>query len=118
MADAGLFVGWSAPVTGREAKGLEVFGEAVAFYGNCQEAGEIESFETVFLDAHGGGLAGFLLLRGSAEQCATLRARDDFQRITTRASLVVADLGVINAVIDEGVGDQVAVYQEAIAEIV
>jgi hypothetical protein len=117
MADAGVFVGWGAPVTGREAKGLEVFGEAVAFYGGCQEAGEIESFETVFLSPHGNGLAGFFLLRGSSDQCAALRARDDFQRITTRAGLIVDDLGVIDAVIDEGIGPQLEVYQGAIADI-
>ena len=27
MADAGLFIGWGAPVRGREATGLEVFTE-------------------------------------------------------------------------------------------
>jgi hypothetical protein len=117
MADAGLFVGWGPPVRGRETKGLDVFGEAIAFYGTCQEAGEIESFETVLLGPHGGDLSGFFLLRGSEEQCATLRARDDFQRITTRAAMVVDNLGVIPAVIDDGVGDQIAVYQEAISAI-
>jgi hypothetical protein len=104
-------------VRGRETKGLDVFGEAIAFYGTCQEAGEIESFETVLLGPHGGDLSGFFLLRGSEEQCAALRARDDFQRITTRAAMVVDNLGVIPAVIDEGVGDQIAVYQEAISAI-
>lgn len=117
MADAGLFVGWGAPVTGREAKGLEVFGEAVAFYGRCQEAGEIESVETVFLSPHGGGLAGFFLLGGTPEQCVALRERDDFQRILTRAGLVVQDLGVIAATTGAAVGEQVAIYQEAIADI-
>ncbi len=61
MADAGLFVGWGAPVTGREAKGLEVFAEAGAFYGASQEAGDIESVEVFFLASHGGGLSGFFL---------------------------------------------------------
>ena len=36
MADAGLFIGWGAPVRGREAKGLEVFTEALAYYGRLQ----------------------------------------------------------------------------------
>jgi hypothetical protein len=117
MADAGLFVGWGPPVPGREAKGLEVFAEAGAFYGTCQEAGEIESFEVVFLGAHGGGLSGFFLLRGTPEQCTALRERDEFGRILTRAALVVQDLGVIDAVGGDAVGDQIAVYQEAIADI-
>lgn len=117
MADAGLFVGWGAPVKGREAKGLEVFGEAGAFYAACQDAGDIESFEVNFLAAHGGGLAGFFLLRGSVEQCAALRQRDDFQRISTRAALVVEDLGIIDVVAGDAVAEQMQVYQEAIADI-
>jgi hypothetical protein len=48
MAEAGLFTGWGPPVRGREAKGLEVFNEAVSFYGKQQESGGIESFEVVF----------------------------------------------------------------------
>lgn len=118
MADAGLFVGWGAPIAGRESRGLDVFGEAIAFYGSCQEAGEIESFETVLLGPHGGDLSGFFLLRGTEEQCAALRGRDDFRRITSRAALVIDDLGIVDAVVDDGVGAQVAVYQEAIADIV
>jgi hypothetical protein len=117
MADAALFVGWGAPVRGREAKGLEVFGEAGAFYGKCQEAGEIESFEVVLLSPHGGGLAGFFLLRGSTEQCTALREQDDFQRILTRAGLVVQDLGVVPALADDAIGEQIQTYREAIADI-
>jgi hypothetical protein len=32
MAEAGLFIGWGEPVTGREAKGLEVFAEALNYW--------------------------------------------------------------------------------------
>lgn len=59
MADAGLFIGWGQPVTGREAKGLEVFAEALAYYGKAEQDGRIESNETVLLSPHGGDLAGF-----------------------------------------------------------
>jgi hypothetical protein len=118
MADAGLFVGWGAPVTGREAKGLEVFGEAVAFYGKAADDGEIESSQIVFLSPHGGDLAGFFLLSGTPEQCVALRERDDFQRILTRAGLVVQDLGVVAATTGDAVGELVATYQEAIGDIV
>ena len=117
MAAAGLFIGWGAPVQGREAKGLEVFSEALAFHGKCQEAGEIETFEVVFLSPHGGGLARFILVRASVQQCAALRAREDFQRTTARAGLVVDDLGDIDALTGDGVGEQVGIYEEAIAAV-
>jgi hypothetical protein len=117
MADAALFVGWGAPIPGRETRGLEVFNEALAFHGGLQEAGEIESIEVAFLSPHGGELAGFILLRGSEEQMAALRANRDFQRINARASLVVKDLGVVDAVIGEGIGEQISIYQDAIGAV-
>lgn len=117
MADAGLFVGWGAPVRGREAKGLDVFAEAIAFYGECKDAGEIEGFETVLLGPHGGGLSGFFLIGGTPQQCSALREREDFQRILTRAALVVEDLGVVNATAGAAVGDQIGVYREAITAV-
>jgi hypothetical protein len=117
MADAGLFIGWGAPVRGREAKGLEVFNEAIAYYGSQQEAGAIESFEVVLLYPHGGDLAGFALLRGSQEQMNALRATDEFERLNTRASMIVDSLGIVEAALGEGVGQQVAIYQEAIGEL-
>ncbi|HSI80785.1 MAG TPA: hypothetical protein VK919_09055 [Solirubrobacterales bacterium] len=117
MADAGLFIGWGPPVRGREAKSLEVFNEAVAFHGGLQESGEIESFEVVFLGPHGGDLAGFILVRGSQEQIAALRDKDEFDRLNTRAGLIVERLGVVDAALGEGLGRLVGIYQEAVDEL-
>ena len=117
MADAGLFIGWGAPVRGREAKGLEVFSEAIAYYTRLQEEGVIEAFETVLLQPHGGDLNGFFLLKGSEEKLAALRGSEDFVRLTTRATLIIESLGVIGAALGDGLGTQIGVYQEAISEL-
>jgi hypothetical protein len=117
MADAGLFIGWGAPVRGREAKGLEVFNESVGYWGRLQQEGRIESFEVVLLSPHGGDLAGFALLRGTDEQLDRLGADEDFQRLTTRAGLIVEGLGLVRAALGEGLGRQVQLYQEAIGEL-
>ena len=73
MADAGLFIGWGQVVRGREQRALEVFNESVRYWGGLQGDGKIEDFEVVLLNPHGGDLAGFALLRGSAEQMDALR---------------------------------------------
>ena len=86
MADAGLFIGWGAPVRGREAKGLEVFSEALAYYARLQQEGVIEGFETAILEPHGGDLQGFVLVRGSEERLAQLRVDDEFVRLSARKS--------------------------------
>lgn len=117
MADAGLFIGWGAPVRGREQKGLEVFNESLAYYGRQQEAGAIEGSEVVFLYPHGGDLAGFILVRGSREQMDALRADEEFQRINVLAGQIVERFGIVDAAVGEGVGQQVALYQEAIGKL-
>jgi hypothetical protein len=117
MADAGLFIGWGAPVRGREIKGLDVFNEALALEAKLQEEGAIESFEVVLLGPHGGGLAGFVLVRGSREQIAAVRERDDVNRLNTRAALIVEEFGVIDAYLNAGVAGQVEQYREAAGEL-
>jgi hypothetical protein len=117
MADAALFIGWGENVPGREAKGIEVFGEALAYYGGLQGSGSIESYDVVLLAPHGGDLAGFLLVKGSDEQLAALRASEEFDRLNTRAGLVVNRLGVVDAVFGEGVGPQIQLAQQAIADL-
>jgi hypothetical protein len=117
MAEAGLFIEWGEPVAGREAKGLEVFAEALAYYGKAEQAGRIESHETVILGPHANGLAGFTLVRGSEAQVAALRVEDEFERIITRAGLVVRNVGVVDASVGDGVQDAVGVYQAAVNDL-
>jgi hypothetical protein len=117
MADAGLFIGWGAPVRGREAKGLEVFNEALAYYGRLEQEGVIEGSETVILEPHGGDLQGFILVRGNEEKLAQLRVEDEFVRLSTRASLIVESVGVIGAALGDGLEQAIATYQEAISEL-
>jgi hypothetical protein len=117
MADAGLFIGWGAPIVGREAKGLEVFNEALAYYGRLQQEGVIEGFETAILEPHGGDLQGLILLRGSEQKLAQLRVDDEFVRLSTRASLIVQGVGVVGAALGDGLEQAITTYQEAIAEL-
>ena len=117
MAEAGLFIGWGQGVRGREAKGIQVFGEGMEFWAGQQASGAIESFEVVLLGPHGGDLAGFILVRGSYDQIATVRGNADFQRINARAAAVVDGLGIIDAVLGDGIAEAIATYQEVIAEL-
>jgi hypothetical protein len=117
MAEAGLFIGWGAPVPGREAKGLEVFNESVEYWGRLQQEGRIESVEVVLLYPHGGDLGGFALLRGSHDQLNQVGGEEEFLRLTTRAGLIVQSLGVVRAVLGDGLGAQIQLYQQAVGEL-
>jgi hypothetical protein len=117
MAEAGIFIGWGASIPDREARGLEVFNESVAYWGGLQESGKIESFEVVLLTPHGGDLDGFSLLRGSQDQMSALLVDEEFERQTTRATLIVQNVGVVPALLGEGLGRSIEIYQQQIGEL-
>jgi hypothetical protein len=117
VAEAGLFIGWGQAVRGREAKAVQVFEEGLEFWRGQQASGAIESFEIVFLGPHGGDLNGFLLVRGTHEQIAAVRANDEFQRVNARAAAVVDGLGIIDATVGDGIAPAIATFQEVLAEL-
>jgi hypothetical protein len=117
MADAGLFVGFGDPVRGREDQAIELFNETIGWYSRLQEEGEIESFEPVFLEPHGGDLGGFILIRGDAEKLSKLRVSDEFTQFTIRASLCVDSIGVVGADMNERLQRQMTYYTEQIGAI-
>jgi len=117
MADEALFFGWGEVVRGREAKALEVFGEAIQYYAQLQQDGKIESFEPWFLAPHGGDLGGFVLIRGEREQLDEIRRSAEFERLLTRASLVVDGTGSINAYTGDKLASLMGQFQEASSEI-
>ena len=117
MADRVLFIGWGANVHGREERGLEVFNEAMGMYGRMQQEGRIEKFDVCLLDPHGGGLAGYITLQGTAEQLHAVEEDAEFRRNMADASLAVEELGIIRGRVNEGIADEIAMYQEAIAKV-
>lgn len=117
MADAGLFVGFGNPVRGREDQAVELFNETLGWYARLQEEGEIESFEPVFLEPHGGDLSGFIIIRGDAEKLSKLRVGEEFTQFTIKAGLCVESIGVVGADMGERLQRQMAFYTEQIGAI-
>jgi hypothetical protein len=117
MADEALFIGWGEVVRGRERKAVEVFNESIQYYLQLQQDGKIESVEPWFLAPHGGDLAGFILLRGEREQLDEIQRSADFERLQTRAGLIVDRTGAINAYTGEALGRLMGHFQDASAEL-
>lgn len=117
MAGDALFLGWGPVVRGREFKALEVFQETLAYYGSLEQDGKIDSFEPVLLAPHGGGLAGFILLRGSRTSLDEVRSSEEFQRLITRAAAIVDEIGVIDAYTGEALGQQMGRFRSVSEEL-
>jgi hypothetical protein len=117
MADAALFVGWGNVVRGREQRGLEVFNEALQYYADLQRTKEIESFEVVLLEQHGGDLNGFVLIRGDEDRLAKLRNDQEFQRRILRAQLIVDNIGVVGGLIGNSINRTMADYMAELEKL-
>jgi hypothetical protein len=117
MADSGLFVGFGLPVRGRERQAIKVFGEAFEYYSRLQQDGQIESFEPVLLEPHGGELGGFFLLRGDQDKLARIRASEEFERLTARAQLITENLGVVSTFLGERLMSEMSVFSEQVEEL-
>ena len=117
MADRALFVGFGQPVRGREERAVEVYGEFVAMLARMQSDGRIESMEIALLDPHGGDLAGFFMIHGSAQQCTALQMDEEFRRACIDAGLIVDNFGVVNAATGPAVGEEMAMYSEAVGKV-
>jgi hypothetical protein len=117
MTDRALFIGFGAPVRGREERAVEVFNEFVEMFGRMQSDGRIESVDAALLDPHGGDLGGFFMVHGDAAQCAALQSDDEFRRASIDATLIVDGFGVVPAVTGEGVGREMGMYMEAVGKV-
>jgi len=117
MADSAIFIGFGLPVRGREQQALTVFGEALEYYTRLQQQGEIESFEPVLLEPHGGDLSGFFLIRGSQAQVAAVRGSEEFERQTARGQLIVENIGIVGAAVGERLASQMALYTAQLEEL-
>jgi hypothetical protein len=117
MADSALFIGFGFPVRGRERKAQSVFTEVVEYCSRLQQSGEIESFEPVLLEPHGGELGGFFLLRGDRDKLAHLRTNEDFERQILRGELIAENLGVVGAALGERLMSQLGMFAQQVDEL-
>jgi hypothetical protein len=117
MADSGLFIGFGLAVRGRERQAITVFNEVFEYYSRLQQEGEIESFEPVLLEPHGGDLGGFFLLRGDQDKLARIRSSQEFERHTARGQLIVENIGIVSAALGDRLTSQMALFAEQMEEL-
>ena len=117
MAKAALFIGFGQPIPGREQKALQLFQETAQFYARLQQQGDIESFEPILLEPHGGDLNGFILLRGDGERLARLRISEEFNSFTQRAQLLLGQIGIVGAIYGEELQQAMGEYGRHLAAL-
>ncbi len=87
------------------------------YYGRLQQDGKIERFDVAVLAPHGSDLAGFALMQGTEQQIDSLRRDEEFQQWVTRAQLIVEQFGVVDALVDQGLGQAISRYQNELGQL-
>lgn len=80
-----IMFGWNRPLPGREAISGLHFQEFSEYLSVQKRNGLVESFDTVFLEPHGGSLNGLFLIRGEPAKLTQLTGSHDWVRHQTRA---------------------------------
>ena len=101
MADRVWFIGFGRPVPGREAAASGLGRQAIAMFERLQAAGEIEGYETVMLDPHGGDLGSFMLVRGEAAKLARLPMDPEWQQLAVSTAVVAEGFGIVGGTTGE-----------------
>jgi hypothetical protein len=86
--DAALVVTWTQPIPGREAKSLEVFGEALGWWGKHASEGRCGKPRTFFA---GDGSGGILIVEGRSDALHELVESDEYQKLNSKAAMIVND---------------------------
>lgn len=73
MSHNAVFVGFDRPVSGREGEAHEALLSFYSHLKRLEKEGEIDGYEPVLLEYHGGDLNGFVIIRGHRDQIHTFR---------------------------------------------
>jgi hypothetical protein len=110
MAQSVLFLGWSRPRQGREAKAMELFNEIIAFWTHHLEQRDVVSILPVFLDPHGGDINGFVLVQGYRPKLDEIRRSDEWEALLARAIYTTESFRVISGLSGEALQRRMGLY--------
>ncbi len=110
MSSNVIFFAWDRPTAGREQTSAAHFQEFVGYLMGQQQAGVVQSFEAVFLDAHGGDMNGFFLIRGDSASLDALVSSDEWVTHMTRASLHLDGSGAVRGATGDLVMQRMALW--------
>ncbi len=109
-----ILFGWDRSIPGRERLSAEHFQDFVKYLGSLQQKGSIQSFETVFLNQHGGDMNGFFLIRGETGKLDSLVSSQDWQTHMMRAALHLQRSGAVRG----QTGDSVMKFMETWSKLI
>src|SRR4051794_41066622 len=112
-----IVIRWGASVAGREAKGVEGFGNAGQRFEEFFKTGRIHSPQKDFFVTGTDG--GFMIAQGELAELLAIAAEDETLKLNAQASAIVHDfeVQVYGGGTDEAVQSMVGLYAGSLQEI-
>ncbi|MEW5976959.1 MAG: hypothetical protein AB1898_14240 [Acidobacteriota bacterium] len=114
MGSNAIFFAWNRSIPGRERMSADHFQEFVQYLTGLQQKGAIQSFETVFLNQHGGDLNGFFLIRGETGKLDGLVSTKEWALHMMRAAIHLEGSGAVRGVTGDLVTERMNLWKSAI----
>ena len=114
MASNAIFFGWNRSIPGREKLSGQHFDEFVKYLTGLQQKDAIQGFDVVFLDAHGGDLNGFFLIKGESAKLDALTSSSDWVSHMIRATMHLEGAGHTRSVTGAEVMQRMALWTSVI----
>jgi hypothetical protein len=114
MSSNVMLFGWNRPIPGREKTSVQHFDEFVKYLGGLQQTGAVQAFDIVMLNAHGGELNGFFLIKGTSAQLDAVVSTTEWTAHMTRAAFHLDGSGVIRGVTGDEIPPRMALWTNLI----
>jgi hypothetical protein len=110
-------VRWGAPIPGREAKGLEVFGKAIEYFEGLSKEGRVHGHhEYIALTGRAGGM---MVVEGEVAELQQILAEPATMALNAQAEAITQDfeITVYAGGNDQSIQEVIGTYMGAMAEI-
>lgn len=115
MANGAIIISWGDSVRGRETKGLEIFGKALAYYDELAKEGRIHGHrEYLAMTGNVSERAGTMVVEGDLDELLRLQTEEQNQRLLTEASLITTNFNVqiCQVADDQAIGQYMTVLSD------
>jgi hypothetical protein len=113
MSINAILFGWNRSLPGREAMSAQHFQDFTQYLQARQASGDIDSFEPLLIQPHGGELNGFFYIRGEPARLAALTASPEWIQHQIRATLHLDGVALLRGVTGSAVAEYMALWVQA-----
>jgi hypothetical protein len=117
MSNHVVFFGWDRPIPGREAMAQELFSTFLNVLETARKNGQVDSYEPVLIDPHGGDLNGFFLIRGEQKGLDTFLHSEPFVDVRVRAHAYLMGTGTLRGVVGQELQSRMTRWHKIVNEV-